>query len=129
VAFDLSQHLRAGLVYRLLPSPGILHWAIPSYKESVEGKPDGTDHPIAGPTVPPGITLSFKYLSPTKISYTIKNNGKPDGYGIQTLAADGKSVTDVTSSPDKEGEKSTGYYAKQWPNAKTDRLSGPSFPL
>jgi len=95
------------------PSAGILHWDIPSYKESVEGKPDGTDHPITGPTVPPGLTLSFKYLSPTKISYTVKNNGKPDGYGIQTLSADGKSFTDVSWSPGKESEKSTGFYAKQ----------------
>jgi hypothetical protein len=95
------------------PSPGILHWDIPSYKESVEGKPDGMDHPITGPTVPPGLTLSFKYLSPTKISYTIKNNGKPDGFGIQTLASDGRSFTDVSWSPGKETEKSTAFYARQ----------------
>lgn len=95
------------------PAPGILHWDIPGYKESVEGKPDGTDNPLKGPTVPAGLTLSFKYLSPTKISYVIKNNGKPDAYGIQSLDADGKSFTDVSWSPGKEGEKSTGFYARQ----------------
>jgi hypothetical protein len=113
VALHQSQHLRAGHLHRLLSSPGILHWDIPGYKESVEGKPDGTDNPLKGPTVPAGLTLSFKYLSPTKISYVIKNNGKPDAYGIQTLAADSKSFTDVSWSPGKEGEKSTGFYARQ----------------
>jgi hypothetical protein len=95
------------------PSPGVLHWEIPGYKETVEGKADGTDHPITGPTVPPGLTLAFRLLSSHKLSYVIKNNGKPDGYGVQTLAADGKSFTDVSWSPGKMSEKSTGYYAKQ----------------
>jgi hypothetical protein len=51
--------------------------------------------------------------SPTKMSYINKVNGKATGYGIQTLAADGKSFTDVSWSPGKESEKSTAFYAKQ----------------
>jgi hypothetical protein len=31
------------------PSPGIMHGDIPAYKESVQGKADGTDLPITGP--------------------------------------------------------------------------------
>jgi hypothetical protein len=95
------------------PSPGIMHWDIPAYKETVEGKFDGTDLPITGPEVPPGLTLAVKPSSPTKYSYTVKANGKPVSYGIQTLAADGKSFTDVSWNPGKESEKSTAFYAKQ----------------
>jgi hypothetical protein len=42
-----------------------------------------------------------------------KVNGKIDTYGTQTLAADGKTLSDVTWSPGKESEKSTGLYVKQ----------------
>jgi hypothetical protein len=95
------------------PSPGIMHWDIPSYKETVEGKFDGSDLPITGPDVPPGLTLAVKPSSPAKHSYTVKVNGKPDSYGIQTLAADGKSFTDVSWSPGKMSEKSTAVFVKQ----------------
>jgi len=92
---------------------GIIHWDIPSYKESVEGKTDGSDLPITGPVVAPGTTLAVKMTTPRKISYTVKENGKIVALGIQTLAADGKSFTDVSWSPGKMSEKATGYYAKQ----------------
>ena len=95
------------------PSPGVMHWDIPAYKESVQGKFDGTDLPITGPDVPAGLTLAVKRISPTKLSYIVKGNGKPDSYGIQTLAADGKSFTDVSWSAGKPGEKGTGVYVKQ----------------
>jgi hypothetical protein len=95
------------------PSPGVMHWDIPAYKESVQGKFDGTDLPITGPNVPPGLTLAVKQVAPTKLSYVVKGNGKPDSYGIQTLAADGKSFTDLSWSAGKPGEKATGVYVKQ----------------
>jgi len=95
------------------PSPGVLHWDIPGYKESVEGKADGADLPISGPTVPPGLTIAFKQVSPTKLSYAVKIKGKPEAYGTQSIAADGKSFTDISWSPGKESEKSTGFYVKQ----------------
>ena len=37
-----------------------MHWEIPSYKETIDGKFDGTDTPITGPEVPPGLTLAVK---------------------------------------------------------------------
>jgi hypothetical protein len=40
-------------------------------------------------------------------------NGKPDSYGVQTLPADGKSVTDVSRSPGKLSEKSSAVFVKQ----------------
>jgi hypothetical protein len=95
------------------PSPGIMHWDIPAYKETVQGKFDGTDLPITGPDVPAGLTLAVKRISPTKLSYIVKGNGKPDSYGVQTLAADGKSFTDISWSAGKPTEKGTGVYVKQ----------------
>lgn len=96
-----------------VPAEGELHWDIPAYKESVGGKPDGSDLPITGPTVPPGLTLSVKLDSPSKLSYIVKINGKPQSYGTQTLAEDGNSFTDTSWSAGKESEKSTGLYVKQ----------------
>jgi hypothetical protein len=95
------------------PSPGIMHWDIPAYKQTVEGKFDGTDLPIIGPDEPSGLTIAIKPDSPTKLSYIVKVNGKPDSYGVQTLAADGKSFTDVSWNAGKPDEKATGVYVKQ----------------
>lgn len=95
------------------PAPGVLRMEYPSSKSSVEGKTDGTDNPYTGPTVPAGATISFEMLSPSRLSYTYKFDGKPRFYGTQTLSADGKTLTDVSWSPGKESEKSTGIYIKQ----------------
>lgn len=94
------------------PTNGVLHWDIPGYKETVEGKA-GVDLPIQGSTVPPGMTFSYRMVTSHELSYTIKLDGKPQAYGIQTLAADGKSFTDVSWSAGKATEKQTGFYAKQ----------------
>ncbi len=95
------------------PSPGVMHWDIPGYKQSIEGKADGSDLPITGPTVPEGFTLSLKNTSPTSIAYTVKMKGKTVSEGTQTIATDGASFTDVSWSPGKESEKQTGVYVKQ----------------
>jgi hypothetical protein len=94
------------------PSPDSLHFEIPEQKASVEGAADGSDHPIIGPNMPPGMTIGFK-LAQREIHYTIKVSGKPDTYGIETLAADGLSFSDVSWSPGKESEKQTAVYVKQ----------------
>ena len=95
------------------PAPGVLHYGIPDMKASAEGRTDGSDNPLKGPDLPPGATISFKMLSPTKIRYVIKINGKIDNIGEQTLAADGSSFTDLNWNPGKADEKSIGVYLKQ----------------
>jgi len=95
------------------PSPGTMRWELPSEKASVEGKADGSDLTINGPTLPPGMTIAFKPEGRHKFSYVQKLNGKVQGYGTQTLAADGKSYTDVSWSPGKASEKQTAFYVKQ----------------
>jgi hypothetical protein len=95
------------------PTPGVLRYELPDLQESVEGRADGSDHPVTGPGAPPGFTSAFKLVNPTKLTYVLKINGKPDSYGVQTLAPDGRSFTDTTWSPGKENEKTTAVYVKQ----------------
>ncbi len=95
------------------PAPGVLHYEIPDLKATAEGRTDGSDNPLVGPEVPPGTTISFKMLSPTKIRYVMKINGKTDNLGEQTLAADGRSFSDANWNPGKEDEKTTGVFLKQ----------------
>jgi hypothetical protein len=96
-----------------VPSPGSVHYEIPDMKVSVGGRTDGSDVPLTGPTTPPGMTISFQALSATKMRYVMKIDGKTDNLGEQTLAADGRSFTDVNWTPGKEDEKTTGVYIKQ----------------
>jgi hypothetical protein len=95
------------------PAEGSIRWEIPQYKNVLEGKTDGSDIPVTGPQVPAGLTLSIKMVSATKDTYTVKVAGKTVGFGMQTLSADGKTLTDVSWSPGKESEKETGVYERQ----------------
>ena len=94
------------------PAPDTLHFDLPEQKASVEGAADGSDHPINGPNIPPGMTIGFK-LAGNQIHYAIKVNGKPDTYGVETLASDGQSFTDVSWVAGKENEKQTAVYVRR----------------
>ena len=93
------------------PAPGVLHYEIPDMKASAEGRTDGSDNPLTGPDLPPGTTISFKMLSPTKIRYVMKINGKTDNMGEQTLAADGRSFSDVRTGIRVRREKRPRVYS------------------
>jgi hypothetical protein len=95
------------------PAPGVLHYEVPDMKASAEGRTDGSDNPLTGSDMPPGTTISFEMLSPTKMKYVMKINGKTDNIGEQTLAADGRSFSDLNWNPGKEQEKTTAVYLKQ----------------
>ena len=95
------------------PGSGVLHYDIPDMKATAEAHTDGSDTPLKGPEVAPGMAISIKALAPNKIQYVMKLDGKPQGYGTQTIAADGHSFTDVSWSPGKESEKQTAVYVKQ----------------
>jgi hypothetical protein len=95
------------------PSAGAVRWEIPEYKEVVEGKTDGSDLPLSGPTAPKGLTLSIKMMGPKKLEYSVKLNGKTIAMATQTLSADGKTITETSWSPGKESEKQTAVYTKQ----------------
>jgi hypothetical protein len=96
-----------------MPATGRVHYTIPDLKMDVDTRTDGSDSPMGGPSGAPGMTIAFRSISPDKIGYTIKVDGKADTEGEQTLAADGRSFTDVSWTPGKESEKVTGVYVKQ----------------
>lgn len=95
------------------PSPGVLRTETPAYKAVSEGKTDGTEFVPVGPTIPHGYTVSMKATGPRTLHYVYKVNGKPDGYSVDTVAADGKSFTSLSWSPGKESEKTMSVYVKQ----------------
>lgn len=88
-------------------------WENRSWKQTVEGKPDGTDLAISGPTVPSGMTVAFKADGARKITVEVKVNGKVIGQGEQVLAPNGKTFTETDWTPGKENEKQTYVYNKQ----------------
>jgi len=95
------------------PSPGVLRVELPTYRYVAEGKTDGTEFSPSGPMVSAGRTTSMKRLSPNKLSYINKLDGKPDSYSIQSIAPDGKSFTEVSWNAGTPSKKTTSVYFKQ----------------
>jgi hypothetical protein len=95
------------------PATGVIRYEVPDMQAHAEGTADGTDHPLVGGNTPEGMTIRFKLTTPTQIKYVVKVNGKEDSEGVQTIATDGRSFTDVNWSPGKENEKQTAVYLKQ----------------
>ena len=85
----------------------------PDYKETVEGKMDGSHLPVTGPIVPPGVFQTIKPEGPNKLHYTTNYNDKVLNEGVQTLSADGKTIVDEEWAPGKMNEKSTSVYERQ----------------
>lgn len=83
----------------------------PAYKQSVMAKLDGSDAPVTGPTLAPGVTVSFKLLGPRQIYQVTKLKGKVVGEDTMTLSTDG-TITDVSSTPGQSA-KQTYVYEKQ----------------
>lgn len=76
--------------YVISESPdGVITWAIPTDKQTVTGRFDGTDMVLSGPTAPADTVFVIDRLSSHKIGYVMKTNGKPGQYGTVTISADG----------------------------------------
>lgn len=84
----------------------------PGYKSGATAKLDGSEAPWTGPTIPAGVTVSFKPLSSRKLYSVTKFKGKVVGEDTMTLSADGTTITDVSSSPGQSA-KQTYVYEKQ----------------
>jgi len=59
-----------------------------------DAKFDGKDYPCTGPMLPPGFTVAMKNAA-RSLDITVKKDGKPFFKGTYTVAADGKSMTEV----------------------------------
>jgi hypothetical protein len=84
----------------------------PAYKTTVTAQLDGSDAPLTGPTMPAGVTVSFKPLGSRQIYSVTKFKGKVLGEDMMTLSTDGTTITDVSSSPGQSA-KQTYVYEKQ----------------
>lgn len=91
----------------------MLHIEVPSQKQVMDGKLDGSDGKVNGPNIPPGAAPAYKSVTANKISYEIKLNGKVLYQGTYTLSADGKTLTDDEWVPGRMAEKSTVVFEKQ----------------
>ncbi|MCL1635832.1 hypothetical protein M2650_14475 [Luteimonas sp. SX5] len=91
---------------------GTLTWAIPTDKQTLTGRFDGSDLPLSGPTAPPNTVFAITRLSSRKIAYVMKTNGKPGQYGTVTISADGDTFTEESWLPGRENEKSTGVLVR-----------------
>lgn len=85
----------------------------PEYKNSVEGKMDGSALPMTGANIPPGVTQTIKPEGANRLHYAVQYQGKVLTEGTQTLSADGKTLVDEEWSPGKMSEKITAVYERQ----------------
>jgi hypothetical protein len=74
---------------------GSMVWTIPDLKAQVKLKFDGADYPATGPTVPDGLTLAVTSEGSHKFALVEKIKGKTIYKSTYTIAADGKTMTEV----------------------------------
>jgi hypothetical protein len=60
-----------------------------------DSKLDGKDYPCSGPTLPPGWTVAMTKAGPRSLDLLVKKDAKPFFKVTYTVAADGKSMTEV----------------------------------
>jgi hypothetical protein len=91
----------------------MLHIEVPSQKEVIDGKLDGSDGKVNGPNIPPGAAPAYKSVTSNKISFEIKLSGKVLYDGTYTLSADGKTLTEEEWVPGRMAEKDSVVYEKK----------------
>lgn len=100
-------------VIKVEVSGNTMHLENSRSKTVVDAKLDGTFVPVSGPTVPPGAMESYKAEGASKMRFSGKVNDKVFFEGVQTISADGKTMTIESWSPGKMAEKTTEVWEKQ----------------
>jgi hypothetical protein len=85
----------------------------PDNKTVIQGKLDGSDSPVTGPTIPAGAFESCKAESPMKLHFVDKYKEKVLDEGTYTLSDGGKVLTEEEWEPGKMSEKATMVYDRQ----------------
>jgi len=93
--------------------PGQVTIEFPAFQQTISGALDGSAMAVKGPTIPDGLTASYKPAGKDKWDYTQVLGGKVFTKGTMTVSADGKLLTRTTWVPGKESEKSVAVYDKQ----------------
>lgn len=95
------------------PSAGVLRWEYPAVKFEMEGKPDGSEMSLNYPTKPKGLTETVTMLTPKKLAYSVRIDGKLVQQGTDELSADDKTLTAVSWRVGKESEKRIEVFNRQ----------------
>lgn len=96
-----------------MPAPDEISTRSIEGKTSWHGKCDGSDVANEGPLAIKGDTNACKMVNARTIEWTERLNGKVTSLDRQTLAADGRTIEDVSWAPGKEGEKVTVIWDRQ----------------
>lgn len=91
---------------------GLITWAIPTDKQSLTGRFDGSDMKLVGPSAPTETVFAVTRVSERKIGYVMKTRGQPGQYGTMTISADGETFTEESWLPGREDDKSTGVLSR-----------------
>lgn len=91
---------------------GVITWAIPTDKQALTGRFDGSDMLLTGPSAPANTVFAVDRISSHKIAYVMKTNGKPGQYGTVAISDDGNVFTEESWLPGKESDKSTGVFVR-----------------
>jgi ketosteroid isomerase-like protein len=95
------------------PGPGRIRFTNPAYQWTFEGALDGTFAPLEGPTLSPGHEMALTAPAPGTRQWTFRFENTILAKGEWKLSADGKTMTQTSWVPGKEGEKSTWVYEKE----------------
>lgn len=95
------------------PSAGILRWEYPAIKFEMQGNPDASDISLAYPDMPKGLTESVTMLTPRKLAYSVKIDGKLVQHGTDEISADGNTLTAVSWTLGKNSKKRIEVFHRQ----------------
>jgi hypothetical protein len=95
------------------PSAGHLKLAFPRDKQFVDAPIDGTPSPFQGPSVADGAMVSLKLRAANQLEWSYAVKGTVMQQGLDTVSADGKSLTSISWPAGKDSEKITAVYDRQ----------------
>jgi hypothetical protein len=108
-----SESTSPDIVVINVSDPDVIHWELPGFKQSIDGRMDGQPIAVTGPQVPDGLTFTFRKVGATRLTYAVKVKDKTLNEGVQALSADGRTLTDTSWIPAKPTEKEIAFYEKQ----------------
>jgi hypothetical protein len=93
----------SGTIEMIPSGGGGLLFKDPDMGLSCDAKLDGKDYPCTGPLLPPGFTVAM-IADARSLDLTVKKDAKPVFTATYTVAADGKSMTEI-GAPANGGDK------------------------
>lgn len=91
---------------------GVITWEIPTDKQRLTGRFDGSEMKLVGPNAPAETVFAVTRVSERKLAYVMKTRGEPGQYGTVTISKDGETFTEESWPPGREEDKSTGVLSR-----------------